>query len=239
MHVTDRHNFHDFRLLAKKQLPGPIFDYIDGAAEDEATHRRNTAAFEALDLVPNILRGVSIGLDLEPVAPPLQDIGALLLQCMADLFEHPAPSAKPGAQGDMTDDDRPLARQARHHLVQRDVSALLNQLHDEGFMCIQARGSPPGSNPRRRLAQPRPCDPPDRRRNADPEPGRRCRAADPKHLLGLLDPLLQPYRAALPESWLDACETRLQTRSAISDNDAAARRMRTASAISHRGKSPV
>ena len=28
-------NFHDFRRLAKKRLPGPIFNYIDGAADDE------------------------------------------------------------------------------------------------------------------------------------------------------------------------------------------------------------
>jgi L-lactate dehydrogenase (cytochrome) len=51
-------NFHDFRRLAKRRLPAPIFDYIDGAAEDEVTYRRNTAAFEACDLVPHVLRGV-------------------------------------------------------------------------------------------------------------------------------------------------------------------------------------
>jgi L-lactate dehydrogenase (cytochrome) len=53
------HNFHDFRALAKARLPRPIFDYIDGAADDEVTHRRNTAAFERCDLVPNVLRGVA------------------------------------------------------------------------------------------------------------------------------------------------------------------------------------
>jgi len=52
------HNFHDFRLLAKRRLPGPIFNYIDGAADDELTHRRNTEAFESIDLVPNVLQGV-------------------------------------------------------------------------------------------------------------------------------------------------------------------------------------
>lgn len=51
-------NFHDFRRLAKQRLPGPIFNYIDGAADDETTYRRNTAAFESCDLVPNVLRGV-------------------------------------------------------------------------------------------------------------------------------------------------------------------------------------
>ncbi|HET9763745.1 MAG TPA: alpha-hydroxy acid oxidase, partial [Casimicrobiaceae bacterium] len=58
MRLGDCHNFHDFRELASRRLPGPIFDYIDGAADDEVTYRRNTASFERCDLVPNILRGV-------------------------------------------------------------------------------------------------------------------------------------------------------------------------------------
>ncbi|WP_339849523.1 alpha-hydroxy acid oxidase [uncultured Nisaea sp.] len=58
MRLTDCHNFHDFRELARRRLPGPIFNYIDGAADDEVTYRRNTESFEACDLVPNILRGV-------------------------------------------------------------------------------------------------------------------------------------------------------------------------------------
>lgn len=58
MRLSDCHNFHDFRKLAKRRLPGPIFDYIDGAADDELTLRRNTASFERCDLVPSVLRGV-------------------------------------------------------------------------------------------------------------------------------------------------------------------------------------
>src|SRR5260370_13348635 len=58
MRLRDCHNFHDFRRLAQRRLPGPIFDYIDGAADDEVTYRRNTASFERCDLVPNGLRGV-------------------------------------------------------------------------------------------------------------------------------------------------------------------------------------
>jgi L-lactate dehydrogenase (cytochrome) len=58
MRLRDCHNFHDFRRLAKRRLPRPIFDYIDGAADDEATYRRNSASFERCDLVPNVLRGV-------------------------------------------------------------------------------------------------------------------------------------------------------------------------------------
>ncbi len=58
MRLSNCYNFQDFRRLAKARLPGPIFDYIDGAAEDEATYRRNTASFESCDLVPSVLRGV-------------------------------------------------------------------------------------------------------------------------------------------------------------------------------------
>jgi L-lactate dehydrogenase (cytochrome) len=59
MRLGSCQNFHDFRRLAKRRLPGPIFDYIDGAADDEVTRRRNTKAFETCDLVPNVLRGVA------------------------------------------------------------------------------------------------------------------------------------------------------------------------------------
>jgi L-lactate dehydrogenase (cytochrome) len=57
MRLTDCHNFHDFRRLAQRRLPSPIFNYIDGAADDEATYRRNTSAFEDVDLLPRVLRG--------------------------------------------------------------------------------------------------------------------------------------------------------------------------------------
>jgi L-lactate dehydrogenase (cytochrome) len=59
MRLNDCHNFHDFRALAKRRLPGPIFNYIDGAADDETTYRRNTDSFERCDLIPNVLRGVN------------------------------------------------------------------------------------------------------------------------------------------------------------------------------------
>ena len=59
MRLEDCCNFHDFRELARRRLPGPIFNYIDGAADDEITHRRNSASFERCDLVPNVLRGVA------------------------------------------------------------------------------------------------------------------------------------------------------------------------------------
>ena len=56
--INNCHNVKDFRRLAKRRLPSPIFHYIDGAADDEVTYRRNTEAYEQCDLVPNVLTGV-------------------------------------------------------------------------------------------------------------------------------------------------------------------------------------
>ena len=58
MNINDCYNFEDFRKLAKKKLPAPIFHYIDGGADDEVTLNRNTNAFNECDLVPNILASV-------------------------------------------------------------------------------------------------------------------------------------------------------------------------------------
>ena len=58
MRLTDCHNIDDFRLLAKQRLPWPVFDYIDGAADDELTKQRNSAAYADCDLVPDVLAGV-------------------------------------------------------------------------------------------------------------------------------------------------------------------------------------
>ena len=58
MNLNDCYNFNDFRKLAKKKLPAPIFHYIDGGADDEVTLNRNTNAFNDCDLVPNILASV-------------------------------------------------------------------------------------------------------------------------------------------------------------------------------------
>ena len=58
MKLDNCHNINSFRHLAKKKLPSPIFNYIDGAADDEVTYKRNTKSFDDVDLVPNVLRGV-------------------------------------------------------------------------------------------------------------------------------------------------------------------------------------
>ena len=58
MSLKSCYNFEDFRNLAKKKLPAPIFHYIDGGADDETTLKRNTNSFDDCDLIPNILRSV-------------------------------------------------------------------------------------------------------------------------------------------------------------------------------------
>ena len=58
MGLKDSYNFEDFRKIAKKKLPAPIFHYIDGGSDDEVTLKRNTDSFSKCDLVPNILASV-------------------------------------------------------------------------------------------------------------------------------------------------------------------------------------
>lgn len=48
----------DLRRIAKRRLPGGVFDYIDGAAEDERTLAANQAAFATTTFRPRVLRGV-------------------------------------------------------------------------------------------------------------------------------------------------------------------------------------
>ncbi|HTQ98886.1 MAG TPA: alpha-hydroxy acid oxidase [Candidatus Acidoferrum sp.] len=53
------HNIADLRQLAQRRLPKVMFDYIDGAAEDEVTRNRNMADFGNLQFVPRTLTDVS------------------------------------------------------------------------------------------------------------------------------------------------------------------------------------
>jgi len=52
-------NIEDLRRMAKRRLPRAIFDFFDGAAEDEITLRENRAAFERVRLAPKVLSGVA------------------------------------------------------------------------------------------------------------------------------------------------------------------------------------
>ncbi len=52
-------NVAQMRLLARRALPRPVFDFADGGAEDEVTLRANEAAFDDVTLWPRPLDGAA------------------------------------------------------------------------------------------------------------------------------------------------------------------------------------
>ena len=111
MRLTQCHNYADFRKLAKSRLPGPIFDYIDGAAEDEITYRRNSQSYDEVDLVPNVLAGVeNVNMETEVMGQKL----ALPFYCaptaLQRLFHH--------------EGERAVAKAASKHNTMFGVSSL-------------------------------------------------------------------------------------------------------------------
>jgi L-lactate dehydrogenase (cytochrome) len=49
------HNVRDLRRWAKRRIPRPMFDYMDGAADDEITLNRNQTDFHRYELLPRYL----------------------------------------------------------------------------------------------------------------------------------------------------------------------------------------
>lgn len=49
----------DLRQIARKQVPRAVFDYVDGAAEEETSLRRAREAFRRVEFIPQVLRDVS------------------------------------------------------------------------------------------------------------------------------------------------------------------------------------
>ena len=49
----------DFRRIARRRLPAPVFHYLDGGADDEIALARNTEAFADYELLPSQLSDVS------------------------------------------------------------------------------------------------------------------------------------------------------------------------------------
>ena len=111
MSLKNCRNFQDFRRLARRRLPSPIFHYIDGAADDELTYQRNTKAYEECDLVPSVLAGVeTIDMSTTIMGQKL----AMPLYCaptaLQRLFHH--------------DGERAVARAAQKHGTMFGVSSL-------------------------------------------------------------------------------------------------------------------
>ena len=98
MLLSNCHNYHDFRKLAQKRLPGPIFNYIDGGADDEVTMRRNSESFQSCDLIPNVLTGVKdIDLSVEVMGQKLALPVYLSPTALQRLFHHQGERATAGA----------------------------------------------------------------------------------------------------------------------------------------------
>jgi L-lactate dehydrogenase (cytochrome) len=49
----------DLRRVAKRRIPRPVFDYVDGAADEEIAVAANTAAFRSWRFLPRVLAGVA------------------------------------------------------------------------------------------------------------------------------------------------------------------------------------
>lgn len=52
-------NIEDYRRAARRALPGFVFDYVDGAADDQLCMARNRRDLEAVTLTPRVLRDTS------------------------------------------------------------------------------------------------------------------------------------------------------------------------------------
>jgi L-lactate dehydrogenase (cytochrome) len=69
-------NVAELRALARRRIPGVVFDYVDGAAWDELTAERNLADLRRLAVLPRVLTGAA-DIDLsttvlgQPVGVPL------------------------------------------------------------------------------------------------------------------------------------------------------------------------
>jgi L-lactate dehydrogenase (cytochrome) len=53
------HDVSDLRLAARRRIPRPVFDYVDGAADEELSVAGNTAAFRQWRFLPRALANVS------------------------------------------------------------------------------------------------------------------------------------------------------------------------------------
>ncbi|GGM46371.1 alpha-hydroxy-acid oxidizing enzyme [Longimycelium tulufanense] len=57
--LANAHTIADLRLIARRRCPRAVFDYTDGAAEQEESLRRARQTFRRVEFHPNVLRGVS------------------------------------------------------------------------------------------------------------------------------------------------------------------------------------
>lgn len=83
------HSVRDAQRVARKRLPRVVFDYVEGAADDEVTMHRNEAAFASVELRPKMASGT-----IEPrigttVLGKSLDLPVLLAPCGLVRLFHP------------------------------------------------------------------------------------------------------------------------------------------------------
>ena len=79
-------NIEDLRKIARRKLPKPLFNYIDGGADDESNVRGNTHAFDSVRLVPEYLVDVAgidtstkvLGREIRYIDQPIDEFAAVL-----------------------------------------------------------------------------------------------------------------------------------------------------------------
>lgn len=58
LRIEDCLNVSDFQYASRSVLPKPIFEYMEGGAEDEVTKRANISAFDRYHLIPGYLKDI-------------------------------------------------------------------------------------------------------------------------------------------------------------------------------------
>lgn len=66
--LSSCYDVSDLRRVAKRRIPRPVFDYVDGAADEEIAAAANVAAFRAWRFLPRVLAGVA---SVDTTAPVL------------------------------------------------------------------------------------------------------------------------------------------------------------------------
>ena len=93
-YINDRilsgcHSIADLRRAAKRRLPKAVFDYMDGAAEDEVTLYRNQADFGRYELLPRFLVDVgNVDLSTRVLGADIDVPFILAPTGMSRLFHH-------------------------------------------------------------------------------------------------------------------------------------------------------
>ncbi len=83
------HSINDLRRAARRRLPRAVFDYMDGAAEDEVTLYRNQADFGRYELLPRFLVDVgNVDLSTRVLGADIDVPFILAPTGMSRLFHH-------------------------------------------------------------------------------------------------------------------------------------------------------